>query len=162
MYLTGYHGTTHDKAERILNEKKFNISKGEKEWLGKGIYFYFHFSDALDWRMVDSIIHSLIVVEDDEYLDLTTVKGQKLHSEVINYLCSQGFIPPESTQESQCAVMNQLWEYCPRIKVIAAEFAKEKTKIKTMVDSREKRKEFCVRDNNSIIITHIINREDLK
>lgn len=164
MYLTGYHGTDHDTAMKILDEKKFIPSNCDSDWLGCGIYFYFDFKDALNWRGTDSIIHSLIVVDEDknEYLDLTTADGQSLYLELENYLYANDFHVDGDAEKRQCAVINQLWRYCPNIKAIAAEFATERTKIKTLLDFRKKRKELCVRDNNNIIITHIINREDVK
>ena len=47
MYITGYHGTTKERAKKIVEENKFNISNENDEWLGKGIYFYEKYSDYL-------------------------------------------------------------------------------------------------------------------
>ncbi len=73
MYLTGYHGTNKEAADKIMERGKFLISKGDKQWLGDGIYFYPNFGDAYNWKYRDSdpeaeiIIHAIIKIEDDEY-----------------------------------------------------------------------------------------------
>lgn len=46
MLITGYHGTQRHLANKIIQDGKYHISKGNKEWLGNGIYFYERFSDA--------------------------------------------------------------------------------------------------------------------
>jgi len=44
-----YHGTTKEKAERIIFEKHMNPSVGDRHWLGDGVYFYRDFLYALRW-----------------------------------------------------------------------------------------------------------------
>ena len=84
MYFTGYHGTNKESADAILNDKGFLISKGEEHWLGDGIYFYPDFGDALNWKYeasdseVEAVLHTIIRVEDDEYLDLDNEEAKKL------------------------------------------------------------------------------------
>lgn len=44
-----YHGTPKDKAEKIICEKCFNESKGDRHWLGDGVYFYRDLFYAVRW-----------------------------------------------------------------------------------------------------------------
>lgn len=39
LELTGYHGTTPDRAKEIL-DKGFRVNEGEEDWVGNGIYFF--------------------------------------------------------------------------------------------------------------------------
>ena len=84
MYFTGYHGTSKESADAIIKDKKFRISNGEEQWLGDGIYFYPDFGDALNWKYndndadVEAVIHAIIRIDDDEYLDLDNEEAKKL------------------------------------------------------------------------------------
>ena len=40
LNLTGYHGTNRINGNMILSTKKFNLSGGFKDWLGRGVYFF--------------------------------------------------------------------------------------------------------------------------
>lgn len=156
IYLTGYHGTNKSSANNILKDRSFFISQGNEEWLGTGIYFYDNYSDALYWnkdgaKYSEKIIHAIIKIADDEFLDIDSINGHDLYYEVIKLIYNQcPEIVKGSVQENQCAVMNLIWDTNKNIKVIAASFAKEKTIIKTLIDARPKRREFCVKENCSI------------
>ncbi|SMF83856.1 hypothetical protein SAMN02982917_5624 [Azospirillum oryzae] len=39
LEITGYHGTTPDRAKEIL-DKGFRVNEGEEDWVGSGIYFF--------------------------------------------------------------------------------------------------------------------------
>ena len=164
MFLTGYHGTSLENGHKILEKKKFDISNGEKEWLGPGIYFYFCISDAYDWKNSDAIIHSVIKVNEDEYLDMDSEEGTSIYNEIIEYISkmqNKHIFESTNSQKNQCAVMKMIWDQQPKIKVISASFAKEPTKIKTLMDKRPKRREFCVRNNDSIKHLYLIIKGDL-
>lgn len=162
VFLTGYHGTTMEYAEKIVKEKNYKVSDGDKEWLGKGIYFYFDILDAYNWRNSEAILHSIIKIADCEYLDIDSKEGTKIYYDIIEHIESFDIkIEKNAVQKNQCAVMKILWDTCPKIKVISASFPKEKTKVPTMIDKRTRRKEFCVRDNDYIKHTYLIEKRDL-
>ena len=74
-YLTGYHGTTHESAEKII-EGEFHQSTRENNWLGNGVYFYKYYSDAAIWKDIDTgkaveeVIHVVVKVKKNQYLDM--------------------------------------------------------------------------------------------
>lgn len=165
MYLTGYHGTTSINANNIIKEGNFKISNSDVEWLGDGIYYYFDINDAYEWRNSEVILHSVIKIEDKEYLDIDSDVGKKIYNQIIEYISdmqgksvNRSF---ESIQKNQCAVMKMLWQTNPNIKVISASFPAVKTKLKTLLDTRPTRKEFCVRNNSYIKCTQLIRKDDL-
>ena len=163
MLITGYHGTTEERANEILMSKKYKVSKGEKEWLGTGIYFYPDINDAYNWRSCDTILHTIIKIEDDELLDIDTPEGQAVYNEILIYLLSLHFKDLElsSPQKNQCAVINLIWNTYEKVKVISASFATEKRKINTLIDIRKRRKEFCVKSNDNIVLIQKIKKGDL-
>lgn len=113
MYITGYHGTSLDAARSIINSEQFIRSDGPTHWLGNGIYFYADFEDAYNWRYDDSsplpeaIVHTIIRVEEDKYLDLNSIEGQKLFADVGILLRRSGRIKAQAkfTQENQCSIV---------------------------------------------------------
>lgn len=171
MFITGYHGTTRDNAEHILSTRKFYLSKGEEEWLGSGIYFYPNLNDAYDWRESEVILHAVIKIKEDEYLDLDTKDGKEVYRNIINSLynytdeemITKGInISNNNIIKNQCAVANVLWDTFSEMKVIFASFHKERTQITTMIDARIERREFCVRDNDCIVSIQRIERSELE
>ncbi|MFA8300668.1 MAG: hypothetical protein ACEPOV_10935 [Hyphomicrobiales bacterium] len=112
MIFKGFHGTSSENAQEIINDS-FKPSKGNDEWLGKGVYF---FTDGLgnpqyqakDWAIAEawdkrakrmkystfSIIESDISVDKERLIDLGTNEGQKLLSYIkeqfVNKLFSTG------------------------------------------------------------------------
>lgn len=102
--LIGYHGTKAQDAEEIIRND-FVSSKGSKEWLGDGVYFFTKGlsntpeSQAKEWAIAQawdninkentykrvSVLKADIEVEEDAFLDLTTSQG----IEVIDYIIDQ-------------------------------------------------------------------------
>lgn len=164
MFLTGYHGATREKANRIEREGGFPLSHGNTEWLGSGIYFYFSIADAYSWKSSDVIYHAVVKIEDDEYCDLDTVEGKLLIRRMVDYVYSKMTDKKpdwSAVQKNQCSVMKMIWDSYPKVQVMAASFSPEQTKIPLLIDPRLKRKEFCVRNNNSIKHTYLIERGEL-
>lgn len=161
MLLTGYHGTNQDSAHKIIQSGKYNISHGNKEWLGDGIYFYEKFSDAISWRGTNTektVLHSVIEVDDDSYLDIDSEKGTILWREILDHICkNKSIILTGSSEEKQCAVCRMIWRDNPDLMVLASSFPTMRTTIMTLIDKRIRRREFCVRDNRPIRCTQIIN-----
>lgn len=165
MFISGYHGTSLTSAQSIINEKAFHISTGDKEWLGNGIYFYFGINDALEWKEAEAIIHTIINVDEDEFLDLDTTEGKRIIRRVKELLKNKYSLTfskeDKAVQNNQCAVMKTIWEINDSISVMAASFPKEPSLIRTLLDEREKRREFCVRSNKPLIYMHSIKKERL-
>ena len=157
--FTGYHGTTELNGRRILKEKQFNLSNGNKEWLGKGIYFYEKYIDAFNWTQGSMVLHSIIEVEDDQYIDIDTEEGKKTCRKIMKYIFEKySDRINEKAQENQCQTMNFMWETSPRLRLIFASFSSEKSKYNMLIDVREKRREFCVRSNEVIKSIQTIER----
>lgn len=162
MLITGYHGTTETNAHNILADGEYHISRSDKEWLGDGIYFYEHFSDAFDWKPKSGeekvVLHSVICIEEDEYLDLDSPAGEQVWRGVLEHICESHSIKLTGTaQENQCVACRILWDTCPYLKVIAGSFATEPAQVKVLIDKRFRRREFCVKNNKSIKCTQIID-----
>ena len=90
----GYHGTSLSLATQII-KSNYQLSIGDKEWLGDGVYFFIdslstrpneqarEWAIAQAWNLKDKIygykkyavLKSTITVYDDNLLDLTTEDG---------------------------------------------------------------------------------------
>lgn len=166
MFLTGYHGTSNESADNILKENFFKPSESDEEWLGRGIYFYFDFADAYEWRNNESILHSIIKIDDDEYLDLDTEEGLNICRKAIDKIIEYGIVTDlknkNMAQKNQCAVMNCIWKLSDTIKVMSRSFPRERKVIEMIMDERSLRKEFCVKDNSCIKFTQRIRRSDVR
>lgn len=101
LSIVGHHGTS-DESARAITKNNFSISKGDKEWLGDGVYFFVEgvssktadlaekWAVAQAWNpkerknnyAIIGIIESLIEVKESDFLDLTIEDGV----EIFNYL----------------------------------------------------------------------------
>lgn len=101
LSIVGHHGTS-DESARAITKNNFNTSKGDREWLGDGVYFFVKgiSSKTVDlasrWAVAEAwnrqerkynynsigIIESVIEVKQSEFLDLTIEDGV----EILNYL----------------------------------------------------------------------------
>lgn len=163
MLLTGYHGTSQYSASKIIDEKRFDLSSADTDWLGPGIYFYPDVSDAYNWRDSEAIIHCIVKVDDRNYLDLDSVEGKKLYKEMEDHICTTLGVTTaqKNAEKNQCALMKMIWDANPNLDVIAASFATTRTRYRTLLDFRPRRKEFCVRNNTCIKYMGLIARGDL-
>ena len=102
--IIGFHGTSFENATKIA-KGDFIISKGNTEWIGDGAYFFMEGiskapkEQAEQWAIAQawdknvskyryndiSVIKSDILVEEDNFLDLTTSEGV----EVLLYILEQ-------------------------------------------------------------------------
>lgn len=156
MLLTGYHGTNRVHADQITSGKMFKASSTDKEWLGTGIYFFERYEDALLWNRgssdvyADAVMHAIIKLEDDEYLDLDLANGKLIYDAIIKNLAKSGHTITGDISARTCLIMNLIWDSCKRVQVLAASFPTEEQAFTTLFDYRKKRREFCVRNNKSI------------
>ena len=167
MYLTGYHGTDLEASNNIIKQGKFMLSTGCDQWLGDGIYFYPDFEDAYNWKHnkddpeVKAIIHAIIRVESDEYLDIDSEEGIEIYRVLSEEVCKSVDIDLKNAQENQNAVCKMIWEKCRKVKVLSANLPRETTKLPTLIDARKKRKEFCIRENKNIVYMNKIERGEI-
>jgi hypothetical protein len=95
--LKGYHGTSLSSATQIV-KSNYELSIGDKEWLGDGVYFFIEGlstspnEQARKWAIAQAwntknkiygykkyaVLKSTITVHDDNLLDLTTEDGIKI------------------------------------------------------------------------------------
>lgn len=92
--LTGYHGTTKENAENILNSG-YKLSQKSNLWLGDGIYFFIEDIFSFKWCLslhknkidkynkediIDkmAILKSEVQIEEERLLDFTLLSGQIL------------------------------------------------------------------------------------
>lgn len=151
MIITAYHGTYKKYVSKILREKSFNISTGNKEWLGHGIYFYPNYKDARVWIKNPndrSVLHVVIDVPKKYIIDFDTDIGKKVLNRFINLFVKNG-LPILSCQENQCAIMNIIWA-SRAYKVFMGSFATRPSLIPMLTDARQRRPEICIRDNKLI------------
>lgn len=155
MLFTGYHGTRQDKAEEILRSGEFQISSGEKEWLGHGIYFYPNYLDAVIWTEKKgyksaSIIHSIVKIKDNEFIDFDTEEGRKIQRSFELIIYNSGIKIGNNAQANQCATMNYIWQNEKECKLMIASFQTEPSPFPILKNSSKMRREFCVIDNSVI------------
>ena len=99
MKFVGYHGTSELSTKKIL-EGKYNLSIGDIEWLGDGVYFFINgvsskpdiqaekWSIASSWDKINRkyqynnycVLKSNIEVDDNYLLDLTNEDGIEILS----------------------------------------------------------------------------------
>lgn len=164
MLISGYHGTTLKNAKKILKSKEFIPSNNSKDWLGKGIYFYTNIEDAFKWRNSEVVLHTVIKIKENEYLDIDSEKGNEIFNEILDLFDNEykGVMDTSDIQKNQCAIINAIWQANTELKVITCKFPKTSRRIVTLHDAREYRQEFCVRNNENIKIISIIKREDVE
>lgn len=156
MFVTGYHGTTKNNANKIVKENRFKISNNKDEWLGKGIYFYEKYSDAVKWETKDkhhsdAVLHVIVEIDDNEYIDFDSDKGKELFARMMGIIKSQNVeIRSNSAQINQCSTMNYIWENVPEVQAVFASFPTEPSIYPVMLQYRSLRREFCVRNNDVI------------
>lgn len=165
MFISGYHGTTLEAAESIISSNEFRISKKDIEWLGDGIYFYCEIDDAIKWNNAQAVIHTIISVESDNFLDLDSDEGKKIFKKVKEHLVEQYSLKISETknkQKNQCAILRTIWNTNKNISVIAGSFREEKDILPTLTDEGRKRREFCVKNNSFVKYMHCIKKERLE
>lgn len=173
MVIVGFHGTTRKKAQRIIRDGEFEVSTGNKHWLGTGIYFYTELDEALAWKgsngrqNTDTVLMAIINVPDKYVMDIDDSSQRTKVSEFLKIL-EDSFDHREgtlkingTTQENQCALANMLWDDNPRLNVLIGRFRKGLRKAMTLTDVRPLRKEFCLRNGRYIRHIHVIKKEDV-
>lgn len=102
--IEGFHGTDENLVESITTNG-FKESKGDDHWLGDGTYFFVEGSTGADpkgaavkWAIVEAydkhlkrniyhkyaVIKCTMEIDDDNFLDLTTLEGMKIFNKIRN------------------------------------------------------------------------------
>lgn len=167
MYFTGYHGTSKESADGIIKDGGFLISKGDKQWLGDGVYFYPDFNDAINWKYnvddsdVEAVLHAIVEVEDDEFLDLDETEGQAIFDAVHDELAESAGVESKGLQENQNVVCKEIWKKTSQLRLMAGSFPTKSRVLPTLTDTRKLRREFCIRDNSCIVYLNKIERSEI-
>ena len=121
--IKGHHGTDIDSCKSIL-KSNYKISKGDQHWLGEGVYFFIEglSTDTIDlaekWAIAEAwdndvkkykyqefaVIESLIEVEEDKILDLTTKDGVEFLTDLVKLFFDR-------IKESKKNQKNKEWEF---------------------------------------------------
>lgn len=100
--IEGHHGTSHESAT-LIQKSNYELSVGDKEWLGDGVYFFIEglSSKTVDlaekWAIANAwdnntrnykyydycILKSIIESHDDNILDLTIEEGLEVYEYLI-------------------------------------------------------------------------------
>lgn len=121
--IKGHHGTDINSCKAIL-KSNYKISKGDQHWLGEGVYFFIEglstdtINLAKKWAIAEAwdndnkkykytdfaVIESLIEVEEDKILDLTTEDGVKILSDLVRFFF-------DKIRKSKKNQKNKEWEF---------------------------------------------------
>lgn len=144
--ITGYHGTSREAADQILESKIFNNSSRKYEWLGNGVYFFKYYDHAKKWITHDrfishktAILQALLTYSDDQLLDLDDPSAHELFEQVVKEMLEKtdfldkpyGFVNgrPKSDKELQhrrCIACNYFRQIFPEIGIIMYTFPMSK------------------------------------
>ena len=162
VLFSGFHGTNISSASEIMSSRKFILSNSKNDWLGPGIYFYYTFNDAWNWRDSDAVVLAILRVDEKNILDLDTDEGKEALSEAENHLCKKLNITlDKDAEQNQCSIAKVIWDSKPQLELMTASFAVTKRAHKTLIDTRKRRKEFCIRNNTPIKYLHMIKKGDV-
>lgn len=163
--IKGHHGTSQDSAKSII-QSDFRLSKGDKEWLGDGVYFFVKgiSSNTVDlarkWAVAEAwdnrlkrytyrnycVIESEIKVEEAHFLDLTTEEGVK----ILGYLVDKFIEQIEKTGRTLRYVDGLILNLARKEKILPIEVVKGNFYIKF---AKERIKRINLRTSNCTICT---------
>lgn len=136
--LSGYHGTTQENANKILEQQYFKESTKENEWLGKGVYFFAFKDSAKWWIQADryknqdtAILKAVLKYENEQFLELDDPAQLKKINEYMKYIASQNKVVRDLYLEQQdkakvwCFVCNLIKRIEPNIGMIAYTFQRK-------------------------------------
>lgn len=129
LKLKVYHGTSIDCGIKIIKYKYYIFSKGEREWLGKGAYFFIDdnniYSKAVEnakkWALNIKnfrdcyIIETIIEVEEDKYMNLDKKEWKEFYhesrKEIIKNIIKNGLnVELDKSSKLECYVIDKICE----------------------------------------------------
>lgn len=165
--LIGYHGTTAENADKILEDQRFLDSNKNNEWLGKGVYFFAYKGHAEWWISQNkyrdkntAVLQAKLEYEDDQLLDLDDPEQLKqlehfiqIYINKLNKLEDRTLKIEWSKQTPKqriCASCNLLKQYEKNIGIIIYTFSWAKCYEYSQFQINQR--QICV-NNHSIITT---------
>lgn len=121
-----FHGTTTNRFDEIVKDRKFIFKQRKNHWLGNGVYFFLDDREKAAWwaktisrreRAVPCIVYINGNAASNEVLDLNTESGQGILQGFIEFLKSQKIaikVPENNLSEDEqehyfrCIVMDLL------------------------------------------------------
>lgn len=168
--INGFHSTTQKNAEKIKNNG-FLPSEKNNEWLGKGVYFWCQYNDALFWvsnshkKVNEMCIISVDILEKNEYvLDLDIYDNMKKLEEFVinfnheNYEKGQTF-DFNSAEQLRCFYC-EMYKIYYKVNIISYSFT---IKGNNCCGFPQTRRQFCVSNTDCITITNYesIKKDDI-
>lgn len=155
-----YHGTSVDAADNILKEQHFRESRGDKEWLGTGVYFFPYRGHAEQWLKTRHIAEGTVLevqleYDNDQLLDLDDPDQRRIMNSTLKKLETlireklNVSLPAEGKDrwKQWCLGCNLYRELCPRIGITAYTFPQDQTGISGFQDNQ---RQLCVSDHSII------------
>ena len=181
--IIGYHGTTKQKAQSIC-ESQFIINEDiENElYLGKGVYFYYNFTHAIEWilkmyrkenknhikyselKLEYAIIEANIQTPKDRILDLDMRTQAIKFDRIVEKIRVRLINKPEyiKAKKKDAAVLNilQEMELISGVDIISKTFYEDIQYNKERVHNLGKipKRMFCVKNINVIVSKEISNK----
>lgn len=158
--IIGYHGTSKTNAQLILRDGEFRFSNSDKEWLGKGVYFFQHSFHAKEWAVDHSgapqnetaVLSALLSFDNNQILDLDDPAQLNLLNEFVCKCLSKGSgyivgnLNTTDKWKKWCFECNLYRRFFTDIVVIAYTFHKRINETGYCINQRQ----ICVSDNSVI------------
>ena len=131
--LIGYHGTTQENANKILEEKHFKESTKDNEWLGRGVYF-FTFRYWAEWWVRIKKFENVAILKvnleytDEQLLDLDNPEQLITLDKIMQNVVKQSTLVKDidfktlKNTEVWCFACNFIKQLYPNIGIIAYTF----------------------------------------
>lgn len=129
MIIYGYHGTTKENALSILRTRYFISSCSERDWLGKGVYFFInqHKDKAIEqskkWALLRkytfyAVLEAKIDAVEEKIMDLNDEEWfsyfQEFRNIIMEKVIKKGLHVFENPREFDCYVIDRL---CDKIDI---------------------------------------------
>lgn len=106
-----YHGTSREAAQKILDERRFKVSRNFGDWLGPGVYFFENSPlKALAWTQIKGWIPNCTAdaspvvlettIDSDECFDLFKTENIQLLKSIARMAEAEGIVAPEQSQKA--------------------------------------------------------------
>lgn len=168
--IKGLHTTTQRKADEILSSGKFFPSCKNNEWLGKGVYFWSKYADALFWvnksyKNENDMCIITVEIEDDsnKILDLDIEENMNKLVDFVNdynreMIEKTNYKPQFNDEHETRCFYCELFKRLYNINIILYSFP---IRGYNVAGFNLKRKQFCVSNTDTIsIVKHDYIRKD--
>ena len=151
----GYHGTSANHGNKIIQEQRINPSTKQTEWLGNGIYYWAYRSDAVWWGRLESqkaqnsgcapvVLTSELSVAYEHFLDLDdSEQYTNFCNEADEFLKSANGLAFKNIYELRCFISNY-YAAAHNIELLAYTFSRNNQTGSGF--DRLNRRQYCVKD----------------